>query len=90
MSELSELQLVEVEEVDVMPPDKCIFEARDPGPVTDHVENKSTKKYMGPERRRENRRETTDRRGDVRFDLKASDRRENPGRREGDKTPKFW
>lgn len=90
MSELSEFQLVEIEEVDVMPPDKSIFEARDPGPVTDHVENKSAKKYMGVERRRDNRRVKTDRRGDVRFDLKASDRREKPGRREDDKAPKFW
>ena len=73
-----------------MPPDKSIFEARDPGPVTHHVENKNAKKYMGPERRRDNRRVKNDRRGDVRFDLKASDRRENPGRREDDKLPKFW
>jgi len=90
MTERNELELVEIEEVDVMPPDKSIFEARDPGPVTDHVGDKTRKKYMGAERRRENRREKADRRGDVRFDLKASDRRENPGRREDDKTPKFW
>lgn len=90
MADLNDLQLLEIEEVDTMPPDKALFEARDPGPVTDHVEHTDCKKYMGMERRRTNRRENVDRRGDVRFDLKATDRRENPGRREDDKGPNFW
>jgi hypothetical protein len=42
------------------------------------------------ERRRENRRQTKDRRTDVRFDLTNTDRRETQGRRKGDLTPKFW
>jgi len=45
---------------------------------------------MGPERRRDNRRQAVDRRVDVRFDPKASDRRQKDGRRENDAAPKFW
>jgi hypothetical protein len=78
------------EEEGAMPPDKALFEAREPSSPTNHVNEPGAKGYMGPERRRDNRRETTDRRGDVRFDLKATDRRKNPGRREDDGAPKFW
>ena len=73
-----------------MPPDKPLFESRDPGPVTASVEDDTTKKYMGQERRRDNRRKAQDRRSDVRFEVDNSDRRQNPGRRKGDETPKFW
>ena len=73
-----------------MPPDKPLFESRDPGPVTNSVSEATTKKYMGQERRHDSRRKTQDRRGDVRFDLDKSDRREKAGRRESDTTPKFW
>lgn len=46
-------------------------------------------KYMGPERRRQNRRTGEDRRGTVRFDL-SGDRRGGGGRREDDVAPRFW
>jgi hypothetical protein len=42
------------------------------------------------ERRRVDRRQTTDRRGDVRFDLNTSDRRQKEGRRHNDAATKFW
>ncbi len=64
------------------------FEVRD-GPAFD--EAKPCKKpYSGPESRRGQRRKNQDRREEVRFDLKNEDRRQNPGRREGDKSPNFW
>ena len=90
MTSIDDLQLVEIEEVATMPPEKSIFEARDPGPVTDHIDDPHAKKYMGPERRRDNRRQQADRRDDVRFDLKATDRRQKSGRRQDDKDTKFW
>ena len=71
-------------------PEKSSFYARDPGLGTTDVSKETKKKYMGVERRRENRRKTQDRRSDVRFDLKSSDRRKTEGRREDDHTPKFW
>jgi hypothetical protein len=73
-----------------MPNDKASFYSSDPTPVTSDVSEKSAKKYMGTERRRENRRKTQDRRADVRFDLTKTDRREKEGRREEDKGPHFW
>ena len=45
--------------------------------------------YKGPERRNgEVRRTKADRRKDIRFEMK-DDRRQKPGRREGDKDPWF-
>lgn len=73
-----------------MPPEKSLFEARDVSPPSYGGEKNNLKKYMGPERRRENRRSGHDRRSEVRFELGKEDRRQNPGRREGDKNPRFW
>lgn len=87
-----------------MPSDKPLFESRDLGSTdsgnsdlfdlsesgaADDASGKA-KKYMGAERRSENRRSPQDRRGEVRFDTKSSDRRVTEGRRSGDKSPKFW
>jgi hypothetical protein len=106
MSTLDDLQLVEKEEDAVMSsekplfearelgstpgPGEALFEAREPGtPLTDG-DAAGKKKYAGPERRRENRRKQTDRRGEVRFDASSNDRRQSQGRREDDKVPRFW
>jgi hypothetical protein len=101
-----ELQLVDKEEDIIMPSEKPLFEARDlgstagpseslfetrePGTAARQGGEAGSKKYLGPERRRDNRRAQADRRGEVRFDAKGSDRRENNGRRETDNSPKFW
>jgi hypothetical protein len=103
MAIADELKLVETEEELLMPSEKPLFESRDlgstpaPGESTldsqkagAAVDKDGKKKYVGPERRKENRRSQTDRRGEVRFEVKKSDRRENSGRREDDKSPKFW
>ena len=69
--------------------DDALFDVQEPGTNADG--NKvGKKKYLGPERRLENRRKQQDRRGEVRFDTKGSDRRESEGRRADDQTPKFW
>ena len=47
-------------------------------------------KYDGVDRRMENRRQGTDRRVDVRFNITKQDRRESAGRRAEDVLPKFW
>ena len=47
-------------------------------------------KYTGKERRKENRRESKDRREEVRFEIKKTDRRETQGRRKDDKSPTFY
>ncbi len=78
-----------------MPPEnkahKAHFEVRDVSPATfDPADKKNPKKYMGPERRRENRRSGKDRRTDVRFELNKEDRRQSHGRRHDDKSPQFW
>ncbi len=73
-----------------MPPDKALFESHDVGAATSEINDVHAKKYMGQERRREDRRQHIDRRDDVRFDLKASDRRQKDGRRHSDAAPKFW
>lgn len=89
-----------------MPSDKPLFEARDLGSTeagnsdmfdalesdaaAEHADKAGARKYAGPERRRENRRKQQDRRGEVRFDTKSSDRRESQGRRADDTSPKFW
>ena len=84
------LELIEKEEDGTMPPDKAIFGSQDTSPATFGTEEPGEKKYMGPERRRDNRRQAVDRRVDVRFDPKASDRRQQTGRRNNDAAPKFW
>lgn len=44
--------------------------------------------YTGPDQRRTTRRETVDRREEIRFDLDNADRRKGRGRRKEDKL--FW
>lgn len=72
--------------------EKAVFGAREPSvaPAVFGAEELHHQKYMGPERRRENRRSGHDRRLDVRFELSAEDRRQSHGRREGDNAPHFW
>jgi hypothetical protein len=70
--------------------EKPSFYSRDLEVATSDISKKDKKKYMGVERRRDNRRKAQDRRSDVRFDLNKSDRRENDGRREDDATAKYW
>ncbi len=70
--------------------EKAIFESRDVGAVTNHLEAENPKKYMNAERRRYNRRCGDDRRNDVRFESGKADRREGHGRREDDSAPTFW
>ncbi len=72
---------------------KSVFESKDTHPnfalAEENGEDPET--YKGPERRREDRRANQERRGEVRFDLKATDRRENPGgRRQGDVSVKYY
>tara|TARA_R110000823_G_scaffold144958_6_gene275111 strand:+ start:5866 stop:6084 length:219 start_codon:yes stop_codon:yes gene_type:complete len=57
--------------------------------VAEIEESAAKRSYNGVERRRSNRRTMEDRRVDIRFDLKG-DRREQQGRREADKAPRFW
>ena len=73
-----------------MPSDKPLFESRDPGLATVSDSKTNTKKYLGQERRRGNRRQSNDRRNDVRFEINKTDRREDHGRREEDSAPTFW
>ena len=73
-----------------MPIHKSTFEVKDTTPPVFGSEECHADKYMGVERRRGNRRTAIDRRGDVRFDLNAEDRRQCPGRRDGDKTAARW
>jgi hypothetical protein len=68
---------------------KSVFESKDTHSQFAMTAD-SEDKYLGPERRRVNRRATQDRRGEVRFDINASDRRENPGRRQDDVSVNFW
>lgn len=65
------------------------FEVRDLSPRIDY-DSDGKPVYKGPERRRQNRRDGRDRREEVRFEFGKDDRRQEPGRREGDKAPKFW
>jgi hypothetical protein len=69
---------------------RAAFHSRDPNPHSIDTNDPSNKNYMGEERRKQNRRDTMDRRGDIRFELLASDRRENTNRRETDRDHKFW
>ena len=73
-----------------MATEKASFYSRDLDRfVRDKSDPKKTR-YIGMERRRNNRRKAQDRRGDVRFDLTKSDRRQTQGRRAEDMTPKFF
>ena len=73
-----------------MPTEKASFYSRDPNHLIRDKTDPSKKNYAGVERRLDNRRKATDRREDVRFDLTKTDRRQSEGRREDDKSPKFW
>ncbi|QIB64787.1 hypothetical protein [Kineobactrum salinum] len=66
------------------------FEARDLSPPGFCKGPDGREKYIGPERRRSNRRSNGERRATVRFAENKVDRRQLEGRREGDRTPKFW
>ena len=71
--------------------EKALFEAREVSPPSyEEEEGKPLKKYMGPERRRDDRRAGKDRRDEVRFEIGKDDRRQSQGRRRGDKNPRFW
>jgi hypothetical protein len=50
----------------------------------------NSNQYKGPERRREQRRKTADRREEIRFEPDKEDRRENAGRRQTDKERNLW
>ena len=85
------LTLIEMEEEDgAMPPDKALFGSRETSPISSEINDVHAKKYMGQERRRVDRRQQTDRRDDVRFEVNTSDRRQKEGRRHNDAAPKFW
>ena len=80
-----------------MPNQKSTFESRDlssgltletEGDGDD--ETPKDEKYLGQERRQTNRRESTDRREEVRFEITKTDRRENQGRRSDDNSPTFY
>jgi hypothetical protein len=73
-----------------MPTEKASFYSRDPDHLVRDKSDPSKKTYTGVERRRDDRRKAQDRRDDVRFDLTKTDRRQCEGRREDDKSPKFW
>lgn len=71
--------------------DKAVFESRDLSAPFQRKSADGDKTYLGVERRRADRRSGHDRRESVRFDNGvSSERRENPGRREDDKTLRFW
>lgn len=69
---------------------KASFYSRDPDRIIRDKADPTKKKFLGVERRRTNRRRAQDRRGDVRFDLTKTDRRQIVGRRSDDVAPKFW
>lgn len=73
-----------------MSTEKASFYSRDPNYLIKDKTDPSKKIYTGVEQRLDNRRKTSDRREDVRFDLTKTDRRQSEGRRENDKAPKFW
>ncbi len=78
-----------------MPNNKSTFESRDLTSglslvVEKNEDSTEEPKYTGKERRKENRREASDRREEVRFEIKKTDRRENHGRRSDDNSPTFW
>ncbi|MEH6584278.1 MAG: hypothetical protein V7754_20265 [Halioglobus sp.] len=70
---------------------KSVFESRDVQENFVAAPTQEEKKvYVGPQRRRDNRRIASDRRGEVRFDLSSTDRRAALGRRHDDATSNFW
>jgi hypothetical protein len=70
---------------------KAIFESLDTHGTSGIAEASGEQKYTGVERRRGHRRSGKDRRAEVRFDPNSiSDRRQNKGRRETDRTPDFF
>jgi hypothetical protein len=72
---------------------KSVFESKDTHPTFAVAEEDGelSEKYKGPERRRDDRRANQERRIEVRFDLTATDRRENPGgRRTDDVSVKYF
>ncbi len=72
--------------------DKALFECREVGMGTSSSDTQDgDKKYMGIERRRDNRRSGIDRRTDVRFEPGKDDRRQSHGRRHDDEAGHvFW
>jgi len=70
-----------------MPNNKSTFESHD---LTSGLSLEVEKDAESTERRRENRREAKDRREEVRFEIKKTDRRETHGRRSDDNSPTFW
>jgi hypothetical protein len=70
--------------------DKAQFGTLEIAPGAAVTDDTGNKKYMGAERRRDNRRQQQDRRIDVRFEPSKEDRRQNPGRREDDSVATFW
>ncbi|MFT6285583.1 MAG: hypothetical protein ACJAYC_000866 [Halieaceae bacterium] len=69
---------------------KSVFGTKDPTPPKFEAEECHTKKYMGPERRHDDRRRGHDRRLEIRFEVSAEDRRHGHGRRKSDNAPTFW
>ena len=69
---------------------KSSFYSRDPTLVPIGGEEQGTKHFKGDERRNDNRRQSSERRDEVRFDLNSGDRREAEGRRSSDAIPKYW
>jgi hypothetical protein len=69
---------------------RASFYTRDQGRFVLDTVKPETEKYVGEDRRAENRRQGRDRRVDVRFNLTSQDRRESEGRRAEDVLPKFW
>ncbi len=69
---------------------KARFEAREVTLPSTRRDTQSTPGYVGPERRRSDRRGGKDRRENVRFELQKEDRRKGNGRREEDHQPDFW
>lgn len=57
----------------------AVFEARD-----------CSATYNGANRRRDHRRDNSDRRQELRFEMDKPDRRKIAGRRKDDKRPNFW
>lgn len=70
--------------------EKAQFGVLDVSPGATTKDDKGKTQYKGTERRRENRRKSSDRRTEVRFEPGKEDRRQNPGRREDDASPTFW
>ena len=69
---------------------RASFYTRDPNCFALGAAEPETSKYVGAERRMESRRQGSDRRVDVRFNLTMQDRRESVGRRAEDVLPNFW